>query len=69
MNLSKKLKIAMLEMDVTQVELAKRVGQNQGNLSAKMVADNFRVNEFEKLVKALGCELEVKIKLPDGREF
>ena len=67
MELTKKLKIAMIEQNINQVELAKKVGQNQGNLSSKMSADNFRINEYEKLVKALGCELEVNIILPNGK--
>lgn len=67
MELTKKLKIAMIEQNTNQVELAKLVGQNQGNLSAKMSADNYRLNEYEKLVKALGCELEVNIILPNGK--
>lgn len=65
--LTKKLKIAMIEQNINQVELAKLVNTNQGNLSFKMRADNFRVNEYEKLVKALGCELEVNIILPNGK--
>ena len=68
MELTKKLKIAMIEQNINQVELAKLTSQNQGNLSSKMRADNFRVNEFESLVSALGCELEVNIILPDGRK-
>ena len=65
--LTKKLKIAMIEQNINQVELAKLANTNQGNLSFKMRADNFRVKEFEKLVKALGCELEVNIILPNGK--
>ena len=69
MELTKKLKMAMLEMDVNQVELAKRIGSNQPNLSAKMRAENYRVSEYENLVKALGCELEINIILPNGKRF
>ena len=67
MELTKKLKIAMIEQNINQVELANLVGQNQGNLSAKMSAGNYRISEYEKLVKALGCELEVNIILPNGK--
>ena len=51
--LIKKLKMAMIEQNINQVELARLANTNQGNLSFKMRADNFRVNEYEKLVKAL----------------
>ena len=69
MELTKKLKMAMIEMNVNQVELANRVGTNQPNLSAKMTSGNFRISEYEKLVKALGCELEVNIITPNGKRY
>ena len=67
MELTKKLKMAMLELDVNQIELASRVGKSQGNLSNKMCSENYRVSEYEKLVNALGCELEINIILPNGK--
>lgn len=67
MDLTKKLKIAMLETNVNQIELAKRTSQSQSNLSKKMVADNYKFSEYEKLVTALGCQLEIKIILPNGK--
>ena len=67
MELSKKLRIAMLETNKSQVELAKLTNQTQANLSKKIIADNFKLKEFEKLVKALGCQLEVNIILPNGK--
>lgn len=67
MELSKKLRIAMLETNTSQVELAKLTNQTQANLSKKIIADNFKLKEFEKLVNALGCQLEVNIILPNGK--
>lgn len=66
MKLANKLRIAMINLGVTQVELARRTGQTQANLSKKICNDNFNLREFERLVTALGCELEIKIKLPSG---
>ena len=66
MKLANKLRIAMINLGVTQVELARRTGQSQANLSKKFCNDNFNLREFERLVTALGCELEIKIKLPSG---
>ena len=31
-----------------------------------MIADNLKINEYASLLAALGCEMEIKIKLPDG---
>ena len=69
MELTKKLKIAMLELDITQVELAERTNQSQANLSRKIRGKNISFNEYEKLVEGLGCKLEINIVLPDGRRI
>ena len=69
MDITKKVKFAMIELDVTQIELAKRLGQSQANMSRIMAANNYRVNDLEKLVHALGCELEVNIILPNGQKL
>lgn len=68
-NLTEKLKIAMIKQGVTQIELAKRVEQTQSNLSQKFVANNFKLSEFEKLVTALGCTLEISIITPNGERI
>ena len=67
MSLSKKLKIAMIELNVNQVELAQRTNQTQANLSKKLKVNNFRLREYEELIHALGCTLEIKIVLPSGK--
>ena len=67
--LTEKLKIAMIKLDVTQVKLAELSNQTQKNLSNKMARDNFKLSEYEKLVEALGCELELNIVLPMGERI
>ena len=65
MNLTEKLKIAMLKLNITQTELAKRTGQTQNNLANKLKANNFKLSEYEKLVEACGCKLEITIIMPN----
>ena len=69
MDLTKKLKRVMLELDITQLELARRTKQSQANMSQKMSTNNYKINEYERLVNALGCELEVNIILPNGQKL
>ena len=69
MNLTEKLKIAMLKQNVTQTHLAELTEQTRKNLSNKMSRDNFKLSEYKKLVDALGCELEISIILPDGTKI
>lgn len=69
MTLSQKLKLAMDILKINQLELAKRTEQKQQNLSQKIITDNFKFSEYEKLVTALGCQLEVNIVLPTGEKI
>lgn len=68
-NLTEKLKIAMIKQNVTQTKLAELSDQTQKNLSNKMARDNFKLSEYEKLVEALGCKLEINIILPTGEKI
>ncbi len=68
-DLTKKIKKTMLELDISQIELAKKLNQTQSNLSQKFVANNFKLSEYEKLVEALGCTLEINIILPTGEKI
>jgi DNA-binding Xre family transcriptional regulator len=68
MDLTEKLKIVMLKLKVSQTALAECTGQTQNNLANKMKLNNFKLSEYEKLVQALGCELEINIILPTGEK-
>lgn len=67
-DLTKKLKRAMLELDFTQTKLAERSDQTQKNLSNKMARNDFKLSEYQRLVEALGCTLEINIVLPTGEK-
>ncbi len=68
-NLTEKLKIAMLKQNVNQQTLAELTAQSNTNLSNKLKANNFKLQEYEKLVNALGCRLEINIILPSGEKI
>ena len=68
-NLTEKLKITMIKQNITQSQLAILTNQKQPNLSAKLVANNFKLSEYEKLVNALGCKLIIEIELPNGERI
>lgn len=65
-NLTEKLKIAMIKQAMTQTKLAELSAQTQKNLSNKMIRNDFKLSEYQKLVEALGCTLEINIVLPNG---
>lgn len=66
MTYTQKLKMAMVATNINQVKLAELTKQSQENLSQKMAKNNFKIQEFEKLIKAMGCELKIQIILPNG---
>ncbi len=68
-NLTEKLKIAMIKQNVTQSELAARSGQSQGNLANKFSRNDFKLSEYQRLVEALGCTLDIAIVLPNGERI
>lgn len=68
-NLTEKLKIAMIKENVTQSELAVRSGQSQGNLANKFSRNDFKLSEYQRLVEALGCTLDIAIVLPNGERI
>ncbi len=68
MNLTEKLKIAMIKQNITQTRLAELTDQTQKNLSNKMSRGNFKLSEYQKLVEAMGCSLELNIVLPNGEK-
>lgn len=67
-NLTEKLKIAMIKQDVNQTQLATLTEQTQNNLANKLKLNNFKLSEYERLVAALGCSLEINIVMPNGEK-
>ncbi len=68
-NLTEKIKIAMIKQNVSQTKLAELTEQTQNNLANKMKLNNFKLSEYEKLVNALGCTLDISIVLPSGERI
>lgn len=68
LDLTEKLKIAMIKQKISQSQLAELTNQKQPNLSQKLVTNNFKLSEYEKLVNALGCKLEINIVMPTGEK-
>lgn len=66
MKYTNKLKMAMIATNINQVKLAELTNQSQQNLSQKMVSNSYRIQEYERLINAMGCELKIQIILPNG---
>lgn len=66
MKYTHKLKMAMIATNINQIKLAELTNQSQQNLSQKMVSNSYKIQEYERLVNALGCQLKINIILPNG---
>ena len=66
MKYTNKLKMAMIATNINQIKLAELTNQSQQNLSQKMVSSSYKIQEYERLVNALGCQLKIQIILPNG---
>ena len=56
--------------NISEAELARRVGESPQNFNRKMKRDNFTEDDLKKIAKALDCTYSVVFKLNDtGEEF
>ncbi len=71
MALSEKIRILLVKRgNISEAELARRLGVSPQNLNNKMKRDNFTENDLQKIAEALDCTLSVSFKLNDtGEEF
>ena len=54
--------------NLSERELAARMGETPQNLNNKMKRDDFRISELERIADALGVRLVVKFIDPDTGE-
>lgn len=62
MNITKKIKLLLVERDMTATQLAEKIDTTQSNLSKKMKNGSYTVSDLEKIAEALGLELVIDFK-------
>ncbi|MEK4627334.1 helix-turn-helix transcriptional regulator [Solibacillus sp. FSL R7-0682] len=62
MNITKKIKMLLVERDMTATQLADKIGTTQSNLSKKMKNESYTVADLEKIAEELGLELVIEFK-------
>ena len=68
MGMALKIRIILLERDMTLKELAKKIGTSSSNLCNKLVRDNFSEKELHAIADALNCDYEGIFTLRDTGE-
>lgn len=65
MPMSKKIKMLMLEREITQTQLADKLGTTQSNLANKLKRDNFSEKELIQIAEILDATFEGRFVLND----
>lgn len=59
MDITKEIKKMLIDVEMTQAELADKLDTSQGNLANKLKRNNFSTNELLKIADVLGYELNI----------
>lgn len=65
MSMTKKIKMLMIEREITQAELANRLDTPQSNLSKKMKLDDWRESDILKIAEVLNADVEYNFILKE----
>ena len=66
LTIGEKIKVIMNRQGMNMTDLAAKTKQTRQNLSNKMTRDNFTEKETRAMAEALGVDVEIKFRLPDG---
>ena len=58
--MTQKIRLLLVKKDnISESELARRLGTSRSNLSRKMKRDNFTEKELQGIADVLGCDLKI----------
>ena len=66
MTIEQKLKMVLAFSNVSQAELARRLGTTPSNLNQKVKRNTLTNEELEQIANALGCTWRAEFVLNDG---
>ena len=69
MDIPKKIKMAEAYANVSEAELARRLGTSSQAFGQRMKTGKFNSEDLEKIATALGAEFVCCFKFPDGSEI
>lgn len=69
MAMVEKIRILLVKRgNISEAELARRMGVSPQNLNNKMKRDNFTERDLHEIAAALDCELSINFKMKDTGE-
>lgn len=71
MSMAEKIRIMRIKCgNISERELAERMGMTPQNLNNKMRRDDFKINELEKIANTMGYKIVISfVNLENGEEF
>ena len=69
MTISEQIRTLCGRINISQSELARRVGQSPQGFSAKMKRESFTVDELESVANAAGVDFKRKFVFENGEEI
>ena len=69
MDIKKKIKMALTFADMSEAELARRLGSTPQAFNKRMRTCKFTSGEMEEISSAIGAEFICAFRFPDGTEI
>lgn len=69
MEVTKKVKRLMVEVDLNATQLAEKIGTSQSNFSYKMKNESYSVQDLIKIAEATESTLDITFTLKDGTKI
>ncbi len=66
MTISEQIKVLCVRCNVSEAELARRLGKSPQSFNSKMKRESFTIDDLEEIADALGVEFTRKFILANG---
>lgn len=68
MTISEQIKVLCVRCNVSEAELARRLGKSPQSFNSKMKRESFTVDDLEKIASVLGVEFTRNFTLANGEK-
>ena len=69
MKISEQIRVLCARINISQAELARRIGQSPQSFSGQMKRESFNIDELERIAEAVGTTFEHKFVFPNGEQI
>lgn len=69
MTISQQIKILCIRCNISEAELARRLGKSPQSFNSKMKRESFTVSDLEMIAEATGVKFERKFVLVNGEKI